>query len=116
MSSGIRLFFFLLAGFAGTGPAAANGTDGAINGAWCSPDGKRITIDGTTVTTPGGNTVTGEDRGRAFRFVLPDGEFDAGTEIWLELEDSGNLRVSRLKDTTLGPPPHDEWTRCDPVS
>lgn len=88
----------------------------SLDGAWCSPDGERIIVDGPRATTPGGNTVTGEDRGRAYRFTLPDGEFGAGTEIWLELEDDGTLRVSRLRDNTLGPPPHDAWTRCDPVS
>ena len=93
-------------------PALAHGFDGR----WCSPDGDRIIVNGASVITPEGNMVSGENRGRAYMFILPEGEFGAGTEMWLELEDNGNLRVSRLQDSTLGPPPHDEWTRCDPVS
>jgi len=116
MSIGIRLFFSVFAVSVGPSLIAAAATDSKINGAWCSPNGDRIVVDGTTVTTPGANTVTGEKRGRAFRFTLPDGEVGAGTEIWLELNVAGGLRVSRLRDTTIGPPPHDEWTRCDPVS
>ena len=88
----------------------------SINGAWCGPGGDRIVIDGKIVTTPGGQSATGENKGRAFRFTLPDGEIGAGTEFWLELEPDGQLRVSRLRDSTVGPPPHDTWTRCDPVS
>lgn len=94
------------------GHARAHGFDGR----WCSPDGDRIIVRGSSVLTPEGNTVNGENRGRAYMFVLPEGEFGAGTEMWLELEANGNLRVSRLQDSTQGPPPHDEWTRCDPVS
>lgn len=95
---------------------AAAASAASMDGAWCSPDGERMIVDGLRVTTPDGNTVIGEDRGRAFRFTLPDGEFGAGTEIWLELEADDSLRVSRLRNDTVGPPPHDSWIRCDPVS
>ncbi|MEQ9490272.1 MAG: hypothetical protein RIM72_14895 [Alphaproteobacteria bacterium] len=115
MPKGARPFFCalaaLLAVFNAVGVQASS-----IDGAWCGPSGDRIVIDGKSVTTPGGQSATGKDKGRAFRFTLPDGEAGAGTEFWLEPEPDGRLRVSRLRDSTIGPPPHDAWTRCDPVS
>ncbi len=109
----LPLLCLLLAfGAAPGGDARAGGLDGA----WCSPDGRRLTLQGDRVITPNGRDVAGSYLSDAFRFRMPQGEWAAGAEIWLEPKGPDAARVSRLRDNHSGPPPHDLWRRCDAIS
>ena len=94
--------------FAFAGPALA----GVLDGSWCAPDGRSITVAGTNVVTPGGQKTSGAYNKEAFHFRVPPGEWDAGKEIWMELKTPDSARVSSLSDHQQGPPPHDRWRRC----
>ena len=97
----------LAAGAASLLAAAVN-----VDGSWCAADGRRIAVDGLAVVTPGGQQATGRYTARAFAFVLPEGEWLAGAEIWMEPKGVDAVRVSTLRETHQGPPPHDLWRRC----
>ena len=90
------------------GPAQADGLDGI----WCSPDGRRITVDGLAVVSPGGQPATGVYGTVDFSFPVPEGEPDAGAVIWMKLVDENTARVSTVSEQQGEPPPHGRWRRC----
>lgn len=83
-----------------------------VDGSWCAADGRRISVDGLSVVTPGGQRATGRYSLRAFTFELPAGEWLAGAEVWMERKGADAVRVSTLSKGHEGPPPHDLWRRC----
>jgi hypothetical protein len=50
----------------------------AIDGNWCFADGRRLSIQGADLVTPGGKYMTGDYDRHAFAYVAPDGENSAG--------------------------------------
>ena len=90
------------------GSAHANRLDGI----WCSPDGRRITVDGLDVITPGGQRTTGVYGTHDFSFAVPENERDAGAVIWMKLVDENTARVSTVSNEPSEPPPHGLWRRC----
>ncbi len=109
----IRLSFPVALPFAALSLVAGGvAVAGNIDGSWCAEDGRRISVDGLAVMTPGGQPATGRYTARAFTFVLPAGEWQAGAEIWMEPKGSDAVRVSTLETGHQGPPPHGLWRRC----
>lgn len=89
---------------------------GGFDRVWCSPDGRRIAVDGLAVITPGGQRATGAYHEQDFAFPVPDNERDAGSVIWIEPVDENTARVSIVGAKQVEPPPHDRWRRCDVTS
>lgn len=96
--------------------AAAVAEADSLDGRWCSPDGRRITVTGLAVITPGGREVIGRYSQKAFAFVMPEREWDGGKTFWMELKTSNSARVSVQSPHHEGPPPHDLWRRCSDIS
>lgn len=96
----------LAAGFAALGAIPAHAD--AIDGLWCSQDGRRIVIEGSNVTTPGGRTITGQYGRHDFAFTVPAGEPRAGEPVAMRLR--GEYRVM----VTIGTGSTEEWNRCRP--
>ena len=92
--------------------AAAAAAAGGLDGIWCSPDGRRITVDGLDVITPGGQRTTGVYGKQVFSFPVPENEPDAGAVIWMKLVDGNTARVSTVSKQQSEPPPHGLWRRC----
>lgn len=69
--------FAALATFLSASPAAAD----AIDGHWCSQDGRRVHIDGPRMVTPGGKRITGDYDRHNFRYTVPAGEKGAGGKV-----------------------------------
>lgn len=89
------------------GPALAD----AIDGDWCHADGRRLSISGPDIVTPGGTRLKGDYDRHHFSYVVPAAEPGAGATIYMIL--MGELQL-RLK-----PPAGEEqlWRRCGkPVS
>ncbi len=42
-----------------------------IDGNWCQADGRHLEIDGSTITTPGGNTIQGDYGRHTFTYTVP---------------------------------------------
>ena len=93
-------------------PAAPASAD-AIDGDWCFRDGKRFSIAGSTIVTPGGLRMTGVYARHFFEYVVPPGEKPAGAKIAMTLvdEDTIHLTVGAAKDKVQ------VWSRCrTPIS
>ncbi len=80
----------------------------AIDGAWCSGHGLRFAIEGPSVTTTKGLTVSGAYTRHRFSFTMPAGEADAGAPVDMVLQDETQVRV------TIGSASPQIWRRCPP--
>jgi hypothetical protein len=84
----------------------------AIDGDWCSPDGRHLTIKGQSVKTPGGAMLSGNYNRHAFSYVAPEQEPGGGGTVYLSLVDETTVQV---RDGT--PMAHPRiWKRCDRLS
>jgi hypothetical protein len=88
----------------GAGPALAD----AIDGSWCSEDGRRIVIEGPSGTTPAGVQIRGDYTRHSFAFTMPPPEGDAGAAVAMMLQ--GETRVQ----VTIGSTVPQVWRRCPP--
>lgn len=89
---------------------AAGARADAIDGEWCSPDGRRtLSIDGPRIVTPGGATTTGDYDRHGFAYVVPPGEAGAGTRVTMLLLNEETVSLT----TGAGP---EIWRRCDVTS
>lgn len=88
--------------FAFASPARADAID--VN--WCRADGKRMSIDGPAIVTPGGHKITGDYSRHAFSYVVPGGEAGAGATVSIQLL-SEYLAHARQGNGAV-----EEWRRC----
>ncbi len=72
------------------GPAQAD----ALDGGWCYVDGKRLFIDGETITTPGGNRITGDYQRHSFSYRIPPKEPGAGMMVHMEQLDEQTMHLT----------------------
>lgn len=80
----------------------------AIDGAWCSDGGRRIAIEGPSVTTPKGVRMQGAYTRHTFAFTMPGEEVDAGAPVDMVLQGEHRVRVK------IGAGDVQVWTRCPP--
>jgi hypothetical protein len=92
-----------LFGFAG--PALAD----AIDGDWCRSDGKRMTIRGPAIVTPGGQQTSGDYTRHSFSYVIPAGEAGAGATVSIQLLGEYLAHARQNPDDAV-----QEWRRCQP--
>lgn len=86
------------------GPARAD----AIDGNWCSTDGRYMTIEGPAITTPGGARIQGQyDRHHA-AYVVPTAEPGAGQTVQMTLVNEQTVHAKR--GAAEGAP--EVWKRC----
>ncbi len=95
-----------------TAPAHAD----KIDGSWCSPQGKSMTIMGRRITTPGGTQMQGDYTRHTFKYDIPESEAGAGDRVWAEQlsEEAVAVTVYRGKNREAGP--REIWTRCEVIS
>jgi hypothetical protein len=89
------------------GPALAD----AIDGNWCHNDGRRFTIRGPDIVTPGGKAMQGDYSRHYFSYVAPAAERGAGDTIHMTLMGE-NLVHLRYGDAASAHP--EAWVRCAP--
>jgi len=82
----------------------------AIDGDWCRDDGKRMSINGPDIVTPGGNRIKGDYSRHAFNYVVPADEPGTGETVAIVLL-SEYLAQSRQGGDNA---PLQEWRRCQP--
>ena len=90
-------------------PAAAD----AIDGNWCSPDGRHFFIQGPSIVTEDGVKLTGDYNRHAFSYVIPAPNRLAGQRVRMVLRGEFllNLRVGDSEDS-----PIEAWKRCEVTS
>ena len=103
-----KLLLIVLALGLSAAPAFAD----AIDGHWCSPDGRHLLIKGRAITTPSGAHLEGDYTRHSFSYVAPAGEPDAGVKILMRL--AGETRVYVSAEGTGGDP--QLWQRCEEIS
>ena len=82
----------------------------AIDGDWCHSNGKRMSIHGPEIVTPGGKQTQGDYSRHFFSYVVPAGEAGAGETVAITLLGE-YLAHSRQGGTDA---PVQEWRRCQP--
>jgi hypothetical protein len=102
--SGFGLAATGLAAMAGVGPAFAD----AIDGNWCSDDGRQMSITGPSVVTPGGTRTQGSYTRHSFVYTVPANEPESGQEVSMRLLSEIAVQVR------VGPAdrPIQTWHRC----
>ncbi len=105
---GIRLKTFIpafaLAMLAG--PAIAD----AIDGNWCHTDGRRFSIRGPEIVTPGGKQMTGDYSRHAFSYAVPAPERGVGQTIFMTLANENTVYL-RYGEAAAS---QETWVRCGP--
>jgi hypothetical protein len=81
----------------------------AIDGDWCRSDGKRMTIRGPAIVTPGGQQTNGDYTRHAFSYVIPTGEAGAGATVSIQLLGEYLAHARQGPDASV-----QEWRRCQP--
>jgi hypothetical protein len=79
----------------------------AIDGDWCAPDGRRLSILGPAIITPGGARITGNYSRHHFRYVAPKTEPGAGETVEMSLRSEEEVWVLPRHDA-----PVEAWYRC----
>ena len=82
----------------------------AIDGNWCHSDGRRFSIRGPEIVTPGGKHMEGNYRRHWFSYTAPAPEPGAGQTIFMTLADENTVHL-RLGEQTSAP---ETWVRCSP--
>ena len=109
---GLRLkLFSLTLGLAlFAGPALAD----AIDGDWChQASGRRFSIRGPQIVTPGGKHMEGDYSRHWFNYVVPAPEPGAGKTVFMQLLDENTVHL-RLGEATAANP--ETWIRCSPTT
>ena len=81
----------------------------AIDGDWCRSDGKRMTIRGPAIVTPGGQQTSGDYTRHYFSYVIPPGESGAGATVSIQLLSEYLAHARQGADGSV-----QEWRRCQP--
>ena len=88
------------------GPALAD----AIDGNWCHNDGRRLSIRGPQIVTPGGLRMEGNYSRHGFTYVAPAAEPGSGQTVFMTLLDENNVDLRRGEATASA----ERWVRCSP--
>ena len=89
---------------------------GALDGQWCSGDGRTISVNGAAVVAANGLTATAVYSEKALSFTEPRADGREGPQIWMEPKGPDHVRVSTVSALQKEPPPHDLWARCRSTS
>lgn len=81
-----------------------------IDGDWCLGT-KHFSIDGETIKTPAGNSVSGIYSRHAYAYSIPPGEPNAGKTVRMRLMNEKQVDVLPTPDAV-----DEVWERCEPVS
>ncbi len=83
----------------------------AIDGNWCFADGRRMSISGPDLVTPGGKRMTGKYDRHAFAYVVPAGEPGAGATVFMVQLDEETIWVKTgTRPSEAGD--SETWRRC----
>ena len=104
---GSRLLLFGAAAVGVLGLASAAHAD-VIDGDWCHDDGRRLSIRGPTIVTPGGAMLQGDYTRHSFQYTAPPTEASGGQPV------SMTLRSETRVDVRVGGPSatFQVWHRC----
>ena len=84
-----------------------------IDGDWCSPDGKHLSIRGPDIVTPAGTRASGDYDRHAFSYIVPARDPNAGFTVAMRLvnEETMQFRIGADKAAAASAPMQ-IWHRC----
>ena len=85
----------------------------AIDGNWCHPDGRRLSIRGAEIVTPGGNRLNGNYGRHFYDYKIPPGEPSSGENVFMTLMGEYVVHL-RIGTEPPGRDPVEVWNRCAP--
>jgi hypothetical protein len=86
----------------------------AIDGDWChQASGRRLSIRGPQIVTPGGKQMGGDYSRHWFNYVVPAPEPGSGKTVFMQLLDENTVYM-RLGDANAANP--ETWIRCSPTT
>lgn len=85
----------------------------AIDGEWCQPDGRNMSIRGANIVTVGGNGIVGHYTRHAFSYVIPGAEPGAGQTVQMVLLNEDTVQLM-WPEAAVKPPAKqlEIWHRC----
>jgi hypothetical protein len=89
------------------GPALAD----AIDGDWCHNDGRRFSIRGPALVTPGGKHMEGNYARHWFSYVVPAPEPGSGQTVYMTLLNENTVETRLGAETAVKA---ETWIRCSP--
>jgi hypothetical protein len=105
-----RLALAGLIGLATLCGSATSSRADVIDGNWCNADGRRLSIRGPQIVTPGGAKMSGDYTRHSFVYVVPAGEPGTGETVSMILL-SEYLMHARQGASDA---PVQVWNRCPP--
>jgi len=81
----------------------------AIDGHWCHNDGRRFSIRGPEIVTPGGKQIEGNYSRHFFSYTVPSPEPGAGQVVEMSLLNENTVHLRLGEDGTP-----ETWVRCAP--
>lgn len=94
--------------------ASAPAIGDAIDGEWCSKEGKNLEIEGSKIRTPSGIETVGQYTRHSFAYEAPAGDPEHGLVIVMRVYSDEDMGLSRIKDGEMGP--SELWHRCNVTS
>ena len=88
----------------------------AIDGNWCSAEGKRMSIEGPAITTPAGTQWHGNYNRHYFTYEVPAADPGAGQTVYMALLNENTVRLTMAADAQAAQTsPTEIWHRCPPA-
>ena len=87
----------------------------AIDGNWCSAEGKRMSIEGPAIVTPAGTQTRGDYNRHYFTYQVPPSDPGAGQTVYMALLNENTVRLTMASDAQKAQQtPVEVWHRCPP--
>ena len=83
----------------------------AIDGDWCHKDGRRFSIRGPQLVTPGGKKMEGNYTRHWFSYVVPTPEPGSGQTVFMQLLNENTVQTRLGSENAANP---ETWIRCTP--
>jgi hypothetical protein len=88
----------------------------AIDGNWCSPEGKRMEIQGPAITTPAGTQWRGNYSRHYFTYQVPASDPGAGQTVYMALLNENTVHLTMADEAQKAQQsPVEVWHRCPPA-
>ncbi len=88
----------------------------AIDGNWCSAEGKRMEIEGPAITTPAGTQWHGNYSRHYFTYQVPASDPGAGQTVYMALQNENTVHITVAADAQAAlKSPVEVWHRCPPA-
>src|SRR5689334_15003516 len=107
----MRLTLLTTALILAAGPVLAD----VIDGEWCAPDGRRLSIKGPELVTPTGKRITGDYTRHSFLYVVPEADPGSGDTVAMRLVNEETVHLRQGRDAAAAAEaPLQVWKRCSP--